>query len=84
MEIYTIEVIITTSVTYKKWSLGVVARANFNNYVYNNVRSASGTRRNILNPIGVLQNGSTEVLNTNLSGNGDLYYRSNYNNFCYI
>lgn len=69
---------LTTTVNYKKWSLGLVARANVNNYVYNNVRSASGTRRNILNPIGVLHNGSTEVLNTNLSGNGDLYYRSNY------
>ncbi len=74
----TVFVGLTTSVTYKKWSLGIVARANFNNYVYNNVRSASGTRRNILNPIGVIQNGSTEVLSTNLSGNGDAYYISNY------
>lgn len=69
---------LTSNFTYKKWTMGIVMRGSYDNYIYNNVRSSSGVRRNILNPIGVIQNGSTEVLKTNLSGNGDAYYKSNY------
>lgn len=69
---------INSNFTYKKWNGGFVMRANVGNYLYNNVRSGSGTVRNIINPIGVLRNGSTEVLDSKLSGNGEKYYLSDY------
>jgi hypothetical protein len=68
----------STSVTFKKWSAGMVLRANLGNYMYNNVASSTGTLRNILNPIGFINNGSTDYLNTNFSGNGTNYYMSDY------
>jgi iron complex outermembrane receptor protein len=37
--------------------------------MYNNVYSSTGTTRNILNPIGVLNNGSVNVLESGISGN---------------
>ena len=66
------------NLSYKKWSAGFVMRANFDNYVYNNVFSNAGVIRNITNPIGYLNNGSTEVLNSGMSGNGANYYLSDY------
>ena len=69
---------INSNFTYRKWNGGFVMRANVGNYMYNNVRSASGTRRNIINPIGILRNGSTEVLESNQSGDGEKYYLSDY------
>jgi iron complex outermembrane receptor protein len=55
---------------YEKWDLGFVARANLGNYIYNNVASATGISRNILNPLGIIENGSTDVLASGLTGNG--------------
>lgn len=69
---------LSTSVSYKKWNAGFVARANFGNYMYNNVASNTGTARNIINPIGILNNGSTAVLSSGMSGNGPNYYLSDY------
>ena len=68
----------TSNFTYKKWNAGFVMRANVGNYMFNNVSSSTGVRRNIINPIGVLNNGSTEVLVSNQSGNGEKYYLSDY------
>jgi iron complex outermembrane receptor protein len=69
-----------SSVNYKKWDAGFSARANFGNYAYNNVYSNTGITRNILNPIGVLNNGSTNVLESGISGsvNGDRSIISDY------
>ena len=58
-----------SNLTYKKWNAGFSARANLGNYMYNNVYSSTGTTRNILNPIGVLNNGSVNVLESGISGN---------------
>ncbi|TAF98057.1 MAG: TonB-dependent receptor, partial [Bacteroidetes bacterium] len=69
---------INSNFTYKRWNAGFVARASFGNYVYNNLFSNAGVRRNIINPLGFLANASTEVLRSNLSGNGDLYFASDY------
>ena len=58
----------STSAQYKKWSAGMVLRAAFNNYVYNNNFSQSG----ILNQItgnAVLYNASTNYLETKFEGN---------------
>jgi iron complex outermembrane receptor protein len=38
----------SSNATYKNWSAGFVLRANFNNYVYNNVASSKGLLNNIL------------------------------------
>ena len=46
--------------------------------MYNNVNSNTGTRRNILNPLGTLSNGSADVLKSNMSGDGQQFYLSNY------
>lgn len=63
---------------YKKWNIGFSARAEFGNYVYNNVASSTGIQRNFLNPIGVINNGSTDVLASGLTGNGSLDLLSDY------
>lgn len=68
----------STSLSYKKWSVGAVMRANLGNYAYNNVYSNTGTRNNILNPLGYLNNGSTNVLESGLTGAGDKSILSDY------
>jgi iron complex outermembrane receptor protein len=66
------------NVVYKKWNAGFIMRASLGNYVYNNVYSSTGTKRNIINPLNFLSNGSSNVLESNFSGNGDFYFRSDY------
>lgn len=68
----------STNLTYKKFSAGFVMRASVGNYLYNNTASSSGTIRNLINPIGYINNGSSDVLYTNFSGNGTNYYLSDY------
>ncbi|MDB5011567.1 MAG: TonB-dependent Receptor Plug Domain protein, partial [Mucilaginibacter sp.] len=63
---------------YQKWNLGFVARANLGNYVYNNVASSTGIQRNILNPLGYINNGSNDVLTSGLTGNGSNDLLSSY------
>lgn len=67
-----------TNVSWKKWSAGFSTRASIGNYMYNNRFSNTGVQRNILNPLGFLANGSTNVLETNFTGNGDQYLLSDY------
>ncbi|WP_158826664.1 SusC/RagA family TonB-linked outer membrane protein [Mucilaginibacter lacusdianchii] len=71
---------LSSSVNYKNWSAAFTARANLGNYVYNNVISNTATQRNILNPIGNLNNGSADVLYTGFTGNvlSDKYFLSDY------
>ena len=66
------------NVGYKKWNFGFIARAVLGNYAYNNVASGTGAKRNILNPIGFLSNGSANLLETGFSGDGDRYFDSDY------
>lgn len=68
----------STNISAGKWNAGLVARANVGNYMYNNVASSTGTLRNILNPIGYINNGSRDVLVSGFSGNGSNYYLSDY------
>jgi iron complex outermembrane receptor protein len=68
----------SSNLTYKKWNAGFVLRANVGNYLYNNVASSTGTLRNILNPIGYINNGSRDYLTTGFSGSGSNYYLSDY------
>jgi iron complex outermembrane receptor protein len=62
---------------YEKWSLGFVMRANVGNYMYNNVASNNGTRKNIAFT-GYLNNMSTSVLATDFTGNDPNYLFSDY------
>ncbi|MGI4750714.1 MAG: SusC/RagA family TonB-linked outer membrane protein [Janthinobacterium lividum] len=68
----------STDLRYKNWSAGLVARANLGNYVYNNVASSTGVQRNFLNPIGILNNGSSTVLASGLIGSSDRQVLSDY------
>ena len=60
----------TTNLNYKKWNAGFVLRANFGNYVYNNVYSNNGNQTQILGNY-VLYNGSTNYLDTRFVGNSN-------------
>jgi TonB-dependent starch-binding outer membrane protein SusC len=62
----------------KRWNAGFIARASLGNYMYNNVASGTGALRNFLNPLGYLNNGSTDVLTSGFKGDGDKYYSSDY------
>ncbi len=53
-----------TSVRYKRWTMSMVARASFGNYVYNNFNSNTGVVENIISPQGNVNNGSVNVLET--------------------
>ncbi len=66
------------NLAYKKWNFGFIARASIGGYIYNNVASATGTVRNIFDPLGYIANGSAEVLKSGFSGEGDLFYDSDY------
>jgi len=68
----------SANIGYKKWNLGFVARASIGNYIYNNVASATGTYRNLFDPLGYLANVSTEILKSGFSGTGDKYFNSDY------
>ena len=61
----------SSSINIKNWSAGFVLRADVGNYMYNNIFSSTGITRNIINPLNYLSNGSTNVLATNFTGNGD-------------
>lgn len=69
---------LSSNVTYKNLNLAVVMRANLGNYAYNNVFSSTGTRNSVLNPLGYLNNGSTNVLESGLIGANDKNILSDY------
>jgi TonB-linked SusC/RagA family outer membrane protein len=67
----------STNMTYKKWNAGFVMRANFNNYVYNNVYSNMGKLTQILDAYTV-HNGSVNYLETTFNGKTDIQGFSDY------
>ncbi len=69
---------LNTNVVYKKWNAGLVMRANIGNYMFNNINSSTGTSRNILNPLGYLANGSSDILNSGITGYSTDYFLSDY------
>ncbi len=66
---------LTSNLSYKKWTLNMVLRANIGNYLYNNVQSDIGVTRNILNPLVFLQNAPVDALKTGFVNN---QYQSDY------
>jgi iron complex outermembrane receptor protein len=67
----------STNVSYKKWNAGLVARASFNNYVYNNIYSNNGRLNQVLNTY-VLGNASVNYLETQFMGNTEQQLLSDY------
>jgi iron complex outermembrane receptor protein len=59
----------STNVTAGRFNAGFVARANIGNYVYNGVQSNRGVYRSIVNPLGWINNGSTNYLETGFLNN---------------
>lgn len=53
---------ISSDIRVKKWNLGFSGRANFGNYIYNNIASSTGIQSNFLNGLGIIENGSNSVL----------------------
>lgn len=67
----------STNIIYKKWNAGFVLRANFNNYVYNNVYSNLGKSTQILDAY-TIHNGSVNYLDTRFVGTTDIQGFSDY------
>ncbi|HEX6914097.1 MAG TPA: SusC/RagA family TonB-linked outer membrane protein [Chitinophagaceae bacterium] len=66
---------ISSDMKFRKWTLGFTMRGSFDNYVYNNVWASSGTRSGIFNPLGWINNGSRNYLET---GFENIQYFSDY------
>lgn len=64
-----------TSFSYKKWSINTVLRASLGNYVYDNVGSNFGIKSNLLSSVGILNNASSDILNTGFT---NTQYLSDY------
>jgi TonB-linked SusC/RagA family outer membrane protein len=71
----TVTVGFNTAFTYRKWTLSTVLRANFGNYVYDNVSANFGIKSNILSPNGPINNAAVDFLNTNFT---NYQYLSDY------
>ncbi|WP_375445365.1 SusC/RagA family TonB-linked outer membrane protein [uncultured Fibrella sp.] len=54
----------TSNLTLGKFNAGFVLRGTAGNYVYNNVRSNTGTAQSLVNSLNFLSNGSTNILDT--------------------
>jgi len=70
---------LNTSVTYKKFSLGITGHGMLGNYLYNNFNSSNSVLRTIKNPIQFIGNASSNYLTTQFSNNQYLsdYYIEN-------
>ncbi len=67
----------SVNATYKKWNFGFSGRANFNNYVYNNINSNFGRENGVAGDYH-LGNASVDVLNTKFAGDNDQQTLSDY------
>ncbi|WP_407525292.1 TonB-dependent receptor [Lacibacter sp. MH-610] len=65
----------SSSISYKRLTAGFVLRGSFGNYNYNNIASNLGVRRQIINPLGFIQNASRDYLETGFVNN---QYSSDY------
>ncbi|MBU3715219.1 MAG: SusC/RagA family TonB-linked outer membrane protein, partial [Ferruginibacter sp.] len=70
---------LNTSLTYKKFSVGLAGHGMLGNYLYNNFNSNNGVLRTIKNPIQFIGNASANYLKTGFQNNQYLsdYYIEN-------
>ena len=69
---------LSTGVTVGKMNAGFVMRGSFGNYMYNGVQSGGGIKNTVISPLRFLQNGNPSLLETNFTGAGDQFSRSDY------
>jgi iron complex outermembrane receptor protein len=69
---------LSSNVSYRKWNGGFVARANFDNYVYNNVYSNLGRFTAVGGLPNILNNASVNILETGFSGGNINQLMSDY------
>ncbi|MGG9970679.1 SusC/RagA family TonB-linked outer membrane protein [Ferruginibacter sp. SUN002] len=69
---------LSTGVTIGKINAGFVMRGSFGNYMYNGLQSGAGIKNTVISPLGYLQNGNPSLLETNFTGAGDKFSRSDY------
>lgn len=69
---------LSTGVTIGKINAGFVMRGSFGNYMYNGRQAGGGIKNTVINPLGYLQNGDPSLLETNFTGAGDKFNRSDY------
>ncbi len=66
---------VNTSLTYKKWNMGIVGHAMLDNYLYNNFNSNKGTLRATKDPLYYISNISPNYYDTKFS---NMQYLSDY------
>ncbi|WP_132051716.1 SusC/RagA family TonB-linked outer membrane protein [Pseudocnuella soli] len=69
---------LSSNVSYRKWNGGFVARANFDNYVYNNVYSNLGRFTAVGGLPNILNNASVNILETGFGGGNINQLMSDY------
>ncbi len=69
---------LSSNVSYRKWNGGFVARANFGNYVYNNVYSNLGRMSAVGGLPNILNNASVNILETGFGGSNINQLMSDY------
>lgn len=68
----------SSNLSYRKWNAGFVARANFGNYVYNNVYSNLGRFSTVGGLPNILNNASVNLLETGFAGGNVNQLQSDY------
>jgi len=66
---------VNTTLTYQKWSMGIMGHALVGNYMYNNFNSNNGTLRAMKDPLNFIRNISMDYENTNFQ---NMQYLSDY------
>lgn len=69
---------LSSNVGYRKWNAGFIARANFGNYVYNNVYSNLGRYSAVAGLPNILNNASVNILETGFAGGNVNQLQSDY------
>lgn len=65
----------STDLEYGKWSFSLAMHSDLGNYMYNNVDANLGVEKNIINPVGILGNSTTDIYNSGFLNN---QYQSDY------
>ena len=60
---------LNTTLTIRKFSLGLTGHGSIGNYLYNNYQSGNGVLNSIQNPLVFTNNGSKDYLNTGFKNN---------------
>ncbi|WP_207421048.1 SusC/RagA family TonB-linked outer membrane protein [Desertivirga brevis] len=59
----------SSSFNYQKWTLSTVLRSSLGNYLYDNISANFATASNIISPAGLINNATSDFLNTGFTNN---------------